>query len=60
MGVIVHVLKQRTHDEDLDIINEKSISCPSFTKYLLNGANHTYDGKEEDLAIVVSNWIKSF
>ena len=50
----------RTLNEDLNMIEEKAISCPCFTKSLLSGANHTYDRREEDLANVILKWVKKF
>ncbi|MFC1600478.1 alpha/beta fold hydrolase [Patescibacteria group bacterium] len=45
--------------EDLDLIESKATSCPSFTKKHIKKANHNYDSEEGDLAKVVLSWVKN-
>jgi alpha/beta superfamily hydrolase len=49
----------RTLEEDLDLIVNKAVGCPSFTKKFIKSANHTYNGQEKQFSNVVLDWIKS-
>lgn len=49
----------RTLEEDLDLIASKATNCPDFSRQFIKGANHTYDGQEEQFAEVVVNWVKN-
>ena len=48
----------RTLKEDLDLIASKAINCPSFTKKILKGANHSYERQEKPLSVEVLRWIQ--
>ena len=49
----------RSLEEDLKLIKEKAISCPSFTTKIVQGAVHTYLGKENEVAELILGWIIS-
>ena len=48
----------RTLENDLNLIEKKATSCPSFTKKFIKGGSHTYDGCEENFAQMVLSWVK--
>lgn len=41
------------------LLEEKSPKCPSFQYKLIENTGHTYNGKEEEVANLVLNWIQN-
>ncbi len=48
----------KTLQEDMELIESKAISCPSFTKRFIMGSNHFYERQEESLADSILDWVK--
>lgn len=48
----------RSVDEDLQLIKEKAISCPSFKSAIIKDTGHTYIGKEKETADLIVEWVK--
>jgi pimeloyl-ACP methyl ester carboxylesterase len=48
----------RTLEEDLELIKQKATSSTSFTTNILEGANHTYRNKEQELSLMILEWLK--
>lgn len=49
----------RSVEEDLNLIKLKAISCPNFTISIIKNSNHIYTEKENEIAEMILNWIKS-
>lgn len=49
----------KTLEEDMALLKCKAVSAPSFETHLLSGANHGYDGKEQEFAKKVVGWVKT-
>lgn len=43
-----------------DILKDKAINSEDFTYKIIDGANHFYYGKEEELNELIYNWMKKF
>ncbi|KKR72460.1 hypothetical protein A3A55_01580 [Candidatus Roizmanbacteria bacterium RIFCSPLOWO2_01_FULL_40_14] len=50
----------RTLQDDMDLIEKRATGTKSFTKKFIAGANHGYENRENELAEVILNWVKSF
>ncbi len=48
----------RTLEEDMDLIENRAIECPAFTKKYIPKASHTYDGVEENVSEIVLDWLQ--
>lgn len=48
----------RTLEEDMELLKTKATNAPSFDTHLLPGANHGYEGKEQEFAAKVIEWIE--
>lgn len=48
----------RTLEEDMELLKTKAINAPSFDTHLLPGANHGYEGKEQEFAAKVIEWVE--
>lgn len=48
----------RSIKDDLNLIASRAVNCPSFTKKIIRGADHNYNGKEKTLAKIVLEWVK--
>lgn len=46
-----------TLQEDMDLLAQKAINSPTFTKVFLQGAPHTYDNKEREVSECILNWL---
>jgi pimeloyl-ACP methyl ester carboxylesterase len=49
----------KSAEEDLELLKSKSEKCLSFTKEIIKGANHNYEGREKELGKKIINWVKS-
>ena len=49
----------RSIEQDLNLIKLKAISCPSFTSSIIKDSGHTYKNKENEVAGLINDWIKS-
>ncbi|NCN82716.1 MAG: alpha/beta hydrolase [Candidatus Pacebacteria bacterium] len=49
----------RTLKDDMELLKSKAVAASSFETHLLAGANHGYDGKEQEFAQKVVEWIKT-
>jgi len=48
-----------TLQDDLDLIELKATSCPSFTKQFIKNGNHNYERQEELFANTILSWISN-
>ena len=44
----------------LDLLKEKAKACPNFQYKIVENTNHFYAGKENEVASLVLEWVKSF
>lgn len=42
-----------------DLLKEKAIKCESFVYKIINNTNHFYDGKSDEVAALIIEWINS-
>lgn len=49
----------RSVEEDLSLIKSKAIICPKFTVSIIDNSGHAYVGKENKIAEMILDWIKS-
>lgn len=49
----------RSLEEDAALIKSKATNCPSFTTCILEGADHCYVDRENELAQTVLAWVKN-
>jgi pimeloyl-ACP methyl ester carboxylesterase len=42
---------------DIELIKSKATSCPDFQIRFINGGNHNYENREEELVDVIVNWV---
>lgn len=42
----------------LDLLEEKAKKCPDFEYKYINGANHFYMNKENEISELILNWIR--
>ncbi|MCA1065314.1 alpha/beta fold hydrolase [Rossellomorea sp. AcN35-11] len=54
----VNEVNIHTPSEDLALMQRKATVCQKFDYVVLEGANHNYEGNEQEMAEVVVNWIK--
>ncbi|MFA5828674.1 MAG: alpha/beta fold hydrolase [Candidatus Shapirobacteria bacterium] len=48
----------RSIEDDLSLLKEKAINIPSFERFILPGASHTYDNREAELSEYLIGWLK--
>ena len=41
----------------MDLIGEKAEKCPDFEWYIIPDTDHSYTGKEEECADIVTDWV---
>lgn len=44
----------------LDLLKDKAKNCPIFKYKIIDNTNHFYAGKENEIATLVFEWVKSF
>jgi pimeloyl-ACP methyl ester carboxylesterase len=47
-----------TAEKDLERIKEKATKASSFSSVIISGADHVYEGKEQEFSTVIINWLQ--
>lgn len=47
----------RSIEDDLELIKNKALACSNFKTKIFDGANHLYDGVEEEIGLYLIKWI---